>query len=147
MKTKLFLLLYSFKLCMYRQPSNTVQSSENQHSSILIIKYEYFSCTNVKISVRINLFLLPIFPPLSHSIAVFFFPVGLSSLMQHSQQVLWVLKSLLSPVSKLNSNCQLPKTEEILTPYNTCWKCCVNDERPTGKKNTTVEWDNGWKNR
>ena len=36
---------------------------------------------------RNNLFLLPIFPPSSHSIVVFFFPVGISSLTRHSQQV------------------------------------------------------------
>ena len=35
----------------------------------------------------INLFLLPIFPPSSHPIVVFFFPIGLSSL-SHSQLVL-----------------------------------------------------------
>ena len=52
------------------------------------------------------LFLLPIFPPSSHSIVVFF-PVGLSSLMRHFQQVLWGVE-----VSK----------------------CRIDDERLTGKK-------------
>ena len=36
----------------------------------------------------IYLFLLPIFPPSSYSIVVFFFLVGLSSITRHSQQVL-----------------------------------------------------------
>ena len=44
--------------------------------------------------VRIN---LNFFPPSSHQIYVCFCPVGLSLLWQHYQQVLWVLKSLLSP--------------------------------------------------
>ena len=35
-----------------------------------------------------SIFLLPIFPPSSHSMVVFFFPVGLSMLSQHSQRVL-----------------------------------------------------------
>ena len=29
--------------------------------------------------------------------------------------------------------------------YKTCQKCRINDERPTGKKNTTVGWDDGGK--
>ena len=36
-------------------------------------------------------------------------------------------------------------TEETSTPYKTCWKCHIKDERPTGKKNKTVEWDDGGK--
>ena len=36
-----------------------------------------------------NLLLLPIFPPSSHSIVVFFVPVGLLFLLQHSQQVVF----------------------------------------------------------
>ena len=36
-------------------------------------------------NVRINLFLLPIFPQSSLSIVVFFFPVRFSSLTQHSE--------------------------------------------------------------
>ena len=32
-----------------------------------------------------------------------------------------------------------------LTFYKTCWQCRVNDERPTGKKNTTTEWDDDGK--
>ena len=27
----------------------------------------------------------------------------------------------------------------------TCWECRINDERPTGKKNITIEWDDGGK--
>ena len=37
------------------------------------------------------------FPPSSHPIYVCFCPVGLSLVLQHYQEVLWVLKSLLSP--------------------------------------------------
>ena len=25
--------------------------------------------------------------------------------------------------------------------HKTCWKCCINNERPTGKKHTNVGWD------
>ena len=46
-------------------------------------------------------------------------------------------------ISDLNSNCQLPKPGDRKN-YKTCWKCRVNDERPTGKK-TTCEWDDGGK--
>ena len=34
--------------------------------------------------------------------------------------------------------------EETSTPHKTCWECRV-DERSTGKKNTTIEWDDGGK--
>jgi hypothetical protein len=37
------------------------------------------------------------FSPSSHSTIVCFYPVGFSSLIRHFQQVLWVLKFLLSP--------------------------------------------------
>ena len=49
-----------------------------------------------------------------------FFPVGISSLIQHFQQVLWVLKSWLGQLAVVN-------------------------ERPTGKKHTTFGWDDGGK--
>ena len=29
--------------------------------------------------------------------------------------------------------------------FKTCWKCCINNERPTGKKHTSVRWDDGEK--
>ena len=54
--------------------------------------------TNI-VEARNNLFLLPIFPPSSHSIVVFFFPAGLSLLTRHSQQVLCGVE--VSPVSWL----------------------------------------------
>ena len=44
------------------------------------------------IIVRINLLFYLSFPPSSHPTFVCFFPVGLSLLIQHFQQVLWVLK-------------------------------------------------------
>ena len=46
-------------------------------------------------------------------------------------------------ISDLNPNCLLPsrETKETSTPS----KCRVNDERPAGKKNTTIEWDDGEK--
>ena len=50
----------------------------------------------------IYLFLLPIFPPSSYSIVVFFFLVGLSSITRHSQQVLSGVEV------KINSNWNLP---------------------------------------
>ena len=46
---------------------------------------------------------------------MFFFPVGLSLVSQHSQQVFLGVE------------------------------VCENNERPTGKKNTIIEWDDGGK--
>ena len=43
---------------------------------------------------RINLFSLPIFPPSSHSIVVFFFPLGLLSLMRTVENVALTTKGL-----------------------------------------------------
>jgi hypothetical protein len=81
------------------------------------------SCTDWKISVRSNVFLVPIFPLLSHSIVVFFFPVGLLFLSQHSQPVfLGVEVSSVSWLGQLTVN-----------------------KKPTGKKNTTIEWDDDGK--
>ena len=68
------------------------------------------------------------FSPSSHPTLVCFFPVGLLLLIQHFQQVLWVLKFLLSPGT-----------------HKTCWKCCINNKRPTGKKHTSVGWEDGEK--
>ena len=48
-----------------------------------------------------------------------------------------MLKFLLSPAQE--------EREETSTPYKTCRRCRVNDERPTGNKNTTCEWDDGGK--
>ena len=41
--------------------------------------------------------------------------------------------------------CPTQGTEETSTPNKTCRECRVNNERPTGKKNTTIEWNNGVK--
>ena len=41
------------------------------------------------------------------------------------------------------ANCLSVETEKTSTPYKTCWECRVNDERPTGKKNTSIEWNEG----
>ena len=46
-------------------------------------------------------------------------------------------------IRDLNFNCQMPKPGDRRN-YKACWKCRVNDERPTGKKTqlvsgTTVE--------
>ena len=57
--------------------------------SLLVGSWTYVASLVFLMFVRINLFLLPIFPPSSHSIVVSFFPVGLSSLSRHSQQVLF----------------------------------------------------------
>ena len=63
--------------------------------------------------------ILPVFPPSSHLRVVCFFPIGFTLLIQHFQQVLWVLKLLLSPEK--------------------------SGERPTGQKHTTVRWNDGGK--
>ena len=97
------------------------------------------SCLNVKdpisqpyspINIKLELF----FSPSSHSIVVFSFPVGLSSLSRDFQQVL--LGVAVSSVSE---------TEETSTPNKTCCEYRVNDERPTGKENTTIEPGDGGK--
>ena len=135
-----------------------------------------------EISVRINLSFYLFFQKF-----VCFFSVGLPLLIQHFQQVLWVLKFLLSPglgswqlefksliiviviwtprstaqtkqqtkfwkptitiISDLNPNCQLPKLGDRRNSntHKTCWKCCINNERPTEKKHTNVVWDDGVK--
>ena len=41
--------------------------------------------------------------------------------------------------------CPSQETEQTSIPYKTCSECRVNDERPTGKKNTTIEWNEGGK--
>ena len=65
-----------------------------------------------------------------------FFPVGLP---------VKILKELLP--SDLNSNCQLPKPGDKcnFNTHKTCWKCCYNNERPTGQKQPTVRWKVGGK--
>ena len=104
----------------------------------------HVSCTDGKISVRIYLFLLPIFPLSSHSIFVFFFfSVGLSLFSQHSQQVLLFIEgSSVSWLVKLTVGIQI-------TDYFNCWFrnffCCLartvdlnsNDQqsRPNNKRN------------
>ena len=35
----------------------------------------------------------------------------------------------------------IKKREETSTPYKICWECRINDESPTGKENTTIEWN------
>ena len=40
---------------------------------------------------------------------------------------------------------KLIQTEETSTSYKTRWECRINDERPTGKKGTIIEWDDGGK--
>ena len=45
--------------------------------------------------------------------------------------------------SDLNSNCQLSKPGDRRN-FKTCWKF-INNERPTGKKHTSVRWDDGEK--
>ena len=64
------------------------------------------------------------FSPSSHPKIVCFFPVGLSLLIQHFQHLFWVLKFLLSP------GLDIPVENVVLT---------------TGKKHTSVGWDDGEK--
>jgi hypothetical protein len=58
---------------------------------------------------------------------VFFFPVALSLLSLHSQLILLGVEiSFVSWLGRLTE---------------TCLEYCDNKERSTGKKNTTMEWD------
>ena len=74
-------------------------------------------CADGKISIRVNLLYYRFFHrrPIQQ---LCFFPVGLSSL----------------PGDRRNFN-----------TLKTCWKCRINDKRPTGKKHTAVGWDEGGK--
>ena len=109
----------------------------------LINSFKYHvSCTDGKMSVRINLLFYLFF----HRRPI---PVGLSLLIQQFQQVLCELKFLLSPglgswqlefksliiVIDLNSSCQLPKKGDRrdFKAQMICWKYCINNKRPTGK--------------
>ena len=67
-----------------------------------------------------------IFPPSSHPTFECFFPVGISFLIQHFQQVLWVLEGQEAEVTSkptrpvenvvLTVNCSSQETEVKLTP-------------------------------
>ena len=64
------------------------------------------------------------------------------STAQAKQQIqFW--KQTITVISDLNSNCQQPKPGDRrnLNTHKTCWKCCINNESPTGKKYTNVGWD------
>ena len=69
------------------------------------------------------------FPPSSHPTVVCFFPVGLSSLIRHFQQVLWAL------------NCPSQDTEETSTPRPV--ENIVLTTKGLQERNTTVGWDDG----
>ena len=147
---------------------------KNRHSgqSLRINTFKYHVlCTNGKISISINLLFYLYFPPSFHLTVLCFCPVDLSLLIQHFQQVLWVLKLFLSPalgswqlefksliivivgffkfqiISDLNSNRQLPKPGDRsdFNTHKTCWKCCYSKKRPTGQKHKYTSWDDGGK--
>jgi hypothetical protein len=42
-------------------------------------------------------------------------------------------------------NCPSQETQETTSPNKSRCECRFNDKRPTGKKNTTHEWDDGGK--
>ena len=90
----------------------------------------HVSCTDGKISVQINLFLLPIFLPSSHSIVMFFFPVGFSSLKRHSQQAL-----LGAEVSSVSEPASRPVENVVLTT------------KGLQERKNSIEWDDGGKKR
>ena len=81
---------------------------------------------------NINLLLLPIFPPSSHSIVVFLScrPFVVEATFSTGLVGCWSFSCLLSTVSTAQARRQ--KNSE---PKKTYWECRVNDERPTGKKN------------
>jgi len=43
------------------------------------------------------------------------------------------------------SCCPSQEIKETSTPNKTCLKCRDSNGKPTGKKNITIEWDNGEK--
>ena len=38
-----------------------------------------------------------------------------------------------------------PRDRRNFSSHKTCYKCCINDKKSTGKKHTTVGWDDGGK--
>ena len=124
----------------------------------------HVSCTGGKISVRINLLFYLFFTVVPSNSCVFLssrlfvvntFSSGLVGAEVSSVSWLGQLefKSLIiaivgfqliiTIISDLNSNCQLPKSADRtnFNTHKTCWECRVNNERPTGKKHTSVGWD------
>ena len=73
---------------------------------MLEMSFKYHvSYTDGKISVRIKLELS--FSPSSHLIVVFLFPVGLSSLSRHFQQVILGVKNVVITTKNLQKKIQL----------------------------------------
>ena len=113
---------------------------------VVNIKTQVFSILlNIMFHAPMGRFQLELpFSPSSHSIVVFF-PIGLSSLLRHFQQVLLGVEvSSVSWLGQLTVNYPNQGTQETSTPNKTCWKCHDNDKRPKGN-NTAIEWDNGGK--
>ena len=82
-------------MSLFKNSSKEMKSGATVFRIGIVNTFKYHvSCTDGKISVRINLLFCLYFPPSPHLIYVCFCPVGLSLLYQHFQQVLWVLKLL-----------------------------------------------------
>ena len=70
---------------------------------------------------------------------------------QHSRpsnkQKFKIFKTNNYKINDLNSNRQLPKQGDRSNLYihKACWKCCINNEMPTGKKHTSVRWEDAEK--
>ena len=73
---------------------------------LCITEKEKFCLTSLEFQLEL-IYYFTYFSPSSHPTLVCFFPVGLSLLIQHFQQVLF---------SDLNSNCPSQETEETSTP-------------------------------
>ena len=71
----------------------------------LFINIATLTMINMTVTVRINLFY--IISPSSHPTFVCFIPVGLSLLIQHFQQVLWVLKFQVPSIICVFHSCRL----------------------------------------
>ena len=97
-RAKLYLIIKQVFFCFFHVNKTKLCKTKNTKITKICKKYDIinrmpytvFKC--LLIIILINLFLLPIFPPSSHSIVVFFFSVGLLSLMWHSQQVMLGVK-------------------------------------------------------
>ena len=68
-----------------------------------------------------------------------FEPKTTAQTKQQKKKIQNLKKPTITIISDLNSNCQLPKPGDRSNTHKTCWKCCINTERPTGQKKELLD--------